>query len=303
MEFAAVAARLLFALAWLAGRLPLRTQQALGAALGRLAYRRNQREAKVARRNLELLSAGSAAEDIEQAVRTILEQTGKNALETLRIWTRPRAANLALVRAVHGLDLLEAARDAGKGVIVAAPHYGNWELLIEYLASRGPFSLVYRVPESRAGDAFLRLARGGENIRLVPAEANAMRPLFRALQAGEVVGITPDQQPKLGGGEFAPFFGLQALTLSLVPKLAQRSGAAVLFGYAERGHDGLFEVRFEAAEPAIAGADLVAATTAMNAGVEAIARRDLRQYQWTYKRFTLRPPGSGEPNPYPRDCK
>jgi KDO2-lipid IV(A) lauroyltransferase len=31
-------------------------------------------------------------------------------------------------------------------VILSAPHYGNWELLIEYLASREPFSLVYRVP-------------------------------------------------------------------------------------------------------------------------------------------------------------
>ncbi len=303
MDAAAFASRLLFAAAWLAGRLPLRTQQALGAAAGRLAYRRNTREAKVARRNLELLSAGSASADIEQAVRTILEQTGRNALETLRVWTRPRADNLALVHRVHGLEHLEAARAAGRGVIVAAPHYGNWELLIEFLAARGPFSLVYRVPESRAGDAFLRLARGGENIRLVPAEANAMRPLWKALQAGEVVGITPDQQPKLGGGEFAPFFGIEALTLSLIPKLAARSGAAVLFGFAERGPDGRFDVHFEPADPAVADPDLVRATAAMNAGVEAIARRDLRQYQWTYKRFTLRPPGSGEASPYPRDCR
>ena len=26
--------------------------------------------------------------------------------------------------------------------------------------------------------------------------------------------------------------------------------------------------------------------------------RDLRQYQWTYKRFSRRPKGSGERNPY-----
>lgn len=303
MSFADIAARLLFALAWLLGRLPYRWHQGLGVRLGRLAYRRNTREAKVARRNFELLSAGSDPGAIEQAVRTVLEHTGRNALETLRIWTRPRTDNLALVRDVHGRDRLEAARAAGRGVIVAAPHYGNWELLVEYLASLGPFSLVYRVPEKPAGDRFLRLARGGENIRLVPAEANAMRPLRKALQAGEVVGITPDQQPKLGGGEFAPFFGIEALTLSLIPKLAARSGAAVLFGFAERGAGGRFDVHFLPAEPAVADPDLRVAATAMNAGVEAIARRDLRQYQWTYKRFTLRPEGSGEANPYPRDCR
>ena len=130
----------------------------------------------------------------------------------------------------------------GRGLIIAAPHYGNWELLIEYLASRAPFTLVYRVPETRAGDVFLRRARGGANVQLVPAESNAMRPLWRALKAGEIVGITPDQQPKFGGGVFAPFFGKAALTLSLIPKLAERSGAPVLFAYAEPVPGG-FEIR------------------------------------------------------------
>ena len=36
------------------------------------------------------------------------------------------------------------------------------------------------------------------------------------------------------------------------------------------------------------------------AEVERITRRDPSQYQWTYKRYTLRPPGSGEINPYER---
>jgi KDO2-lipid IV(A) lauroyltransferase len=37
---------------------------------------------------------------------------------------------------------------------------------------------------------------------------------------------------------------------------------------------------------------------ALNEAVEHIARRDPAQYQWTYKRYTLRPAGSGEENPY-----
>ena len=294
--------RLMYAAAWCMGRLPLSWAQRIGDAFGALSHRLDTRECKVARRNLELLGHPADAGERDQALRRILRQTGRNALETLRIWTRPRADNLRLVRAVHGLDRLAAAEAAGRGVIIAAPHYGNWELLVEFMASRGPFALVYRTPESAAGDAFLRLARGGENIRLVPAEANAMRPLWKALQSGGVVGITPDQQPKLGGGEFAPFFGRQALTLSLIPRLAERSGAAVLFGFAERGADGRFEIHFEPAPAAIALPDLAEATAAMNAGVEAIARRDLWQYQWTYKRWTLRPPGSGETNPYHPDC-
>ncbi len=297
-----LSSRLMFAAAWCVGRLPLAWAQRLGDALGALSHRLDTRECKVARRNLELLGEPTDPAGRDHALRGILRQTGRNAFETLRIWTRPRAANLALVRGTHGLEHLAAAEAGGRGVIIAAPHYGNLELVVEFMAARGPFALVYRTPETAAGDAFLRLARGGENIRLVPAEASAMRPLWKALQAGGVVGITPDQQPKLGGGEFAPFFGRQALTLSLIPRLAERSGAAVLFAYAERRADGYFDLHFEPAPAAIASPDLGEATAAMNAAVEAIARRDPSQYQWTYKRWTLRPPGSGETNPYHPDC-
>lgn len=297
------ASRLLFAAAWCVGRLPLRVHQRLGDALSAFTLRRNAREARVARRNLELVPLAPAGTEPEAAVAGILRATGRNAFETLRIWTRPRADNLALVAGVVGEAHLAAARAAGRGVLVAAPHYGNLELVIEYMASLGPFALVYRVPDSRVGDGFLRLARGGENITLVPAEGNAMRPLWKALQAGGTVGITPDQQPKLGAGEFAPFFGRQALTLSLIPRLAERSGARVVFAYAERRDDGRFTLHFEPAPAALGGPDVAAATAAMNAAVEAIARRDFRQYQWTYKRFTLRPPGSGEIDPYGPECR
>ena len=301
MNFAALLGRLLYSLAWIPGHLPLAVQRWLGALAGRLAHASNRREARVARRNLELIAPEFTTAQRETRVGEILRATGRNALETLRVWTNSRTSNLKLIRGVHGGALLLSTLAHGRGLIIAAPHYGNWELLIEYLASCAPFSLVYRVPEKPAGDVFLRLARGGTNVQLVPAETNAMRPLWRALKAGEIVGITPDQQPKFGGGEFAPFFGKSALTLSLIPKLAERSGAPVLFAYAEPVPGG-FEIYFEEAPENIASADLLEATAVMNQRVEAIARRDLQQYQWTYKRYTLRPPGSGESNPYHPDC-
>ena len=117
------------------------------------------------------------------------------------------------------------------------------------------------------------------------------------LQKGETVGITPDQQPKQGGGEFVPLYGIPALTLSLIAKLAGRSGAPVLFSYCERNRDGSFDVIIEADEPALRDPDLLTAMTAMNNRVQTVAERDFRQYQWTYKRFSIRPDKS-EKNPY-----
>ena len=293
--------RLLFSLAWIPGQLPLALQRAIGHGVGRLVRAANLREARIAARNLELIAPTMPAPERDRLALDILRATGANAMETLRVWTRGRASNLALVRDVRGRERLDAALAQGRGAIVSAPHYGNWELMIEYLAVVAPFSLVYRVPEKRFGDVFLRLARRGHNVTLVPAESTAMRPLFRALQAGQLVGITPDQQPKLGAGEFAPFFGRQALTLTLIPKLAQRSGAPVVYAWAEPVAGG-FDIVFEDAPADIANPDLRIATTAMNAKVEEIARRHPDWYQWTYKRFSRRPKGSGEANPYYPDC-
>lgn len=286
----------LFFLATIVGRLPLSWQRMLGETFGAVSYRFNTREAKVARVNFQY-SGLASADETENLVKLAMRSAGRNLFETLRVWTRSRTENLHLIKNIHGMEFLQAAQKQGKGLIISAPHYGNWELLIEYMASIGTFALVYRVPEENWGDTFLRLARGGENVVLVPAEANAMRPLWKTLQAGGIVGITPDQQPKFGGGEFAPFFGKQALTLSLIPKLAERSHAPVIFAYTEATDDG-FDLFFEAAHAQIHDKDLALATAVMNAQVEAIAKRDLRQYQWTYKRYSRRPKGSGEKNPY-----
>ena len=125
------------------------------------------------------------------------------------------------------LDASDAAIASGRGVIVAAPHFGNWELLNQYLASRGPIAVVYRPPESAVGDEFLQLVRGVDNVRQVRAEGPAVRQLWKVLKDGGAVGILPDQQPKAGDGEFAPFFGTQALTMTLVSRLAERTGATI----------------------------------------------------------------------------
>jgi KDO2-lipid IV(A) lauroyltransferase len=176
MTGAWIASRLLFAAAWCAGRLPLRLQQRLGAAFGVAMRWVDGREAKVARRNIALAMPELDADAAAAQLRAVLRQTGRLAFETLRVWTRPRADNLALIASVHGEDRLREAIAAGRGVIVAAPHYGNLELIIEFMASRGPFALVYRTPEEAYGDEFLRLARGGDGITLVPAEASGVRP-------------------------------------------------------------------------------------------------------------------------------
>jgi len=296
-----LAARLLYATATLIGLLPWPWLRRAGDALAWLWMRSDARESRVARRNLDMAYPELSPDQRAQWHRAVLRTTARQALETLRLWTRSHAANLALIRRSEGIALFDAALAAGRGVIVVAPHYGNWELLNQWLAWRTPLAILYRPPESAIGEAFLRLVRAddGGRVTQIRAEGPGIRQLYRLLRDGGVVGILPDQQPKAGDGEFVPFFGIEALTMTLVGRLAERTGATVLFAYCERiGPDLEFALRIEAAPDDIAAADARIAVTALNAAVEGIARRDPAQYQWTYKRYTLRPPESGQGNPY-----
>ena len=305
-----LAARFLHALAAAFARLPWPWLRALADAIAAGWRWRDVGMGKVVRRNLELAYPELLPEQRAALHAGILRTTARQALETLRFWTRPPAANLALIRETQGVELFDAAIAAGRGLIVAAPHYGNWELLNQWLAWRTPLAILYAPPESTVGEAFLNRVRAAHGdagrVTQVRAEGPAIRQLFKLLKDGGVAGILPDQQPKEGDGEFAPFFGIPALTMTLLPRLAQRTGAAVLFGYCERigdsPHGPVFALRFEAAPDDIAAADPVVAVATLNAGVERVARRDPAQYQWTYKRYSIPPQGSPLGNPYWPGC-
>ncbi len=298
-----LAAALLYALAWTVARLPWPLLRGLADGVARLWVATDAREARVARRNLELIRPDLDAAARELLLREILRTTARQAFETLRLWTRPASRNLADIAEVHGEALFDAALADPRGLIVAAPHMGNWELLNQWLAMKTPLAILYRAPESAIGEAFLRRVRAnaGGDVEQVRAEAAGVRTLLKRLQKGGVIGILPDQQPKAGEGEFAPFFGKPALTMTLLGRLAARSDARVLFAWCERlpgTSPPRFALHVQAAPESVGAADPAHAVAALNAGIEAIARRDFAQYQWTYKRYTLRPPGSGEANPY-----
>lgn len=297
------AAALLYALAWTVARLPWPVLRALADGVARLWRALDAREARVARRNLALVRPELTPAAREALLADILRTTARQAFETLRLWTRPAARNLADITEIHGEALFDAALRDPRGLIVAAPHMGNWELLNQWLASRTPLAILYRPPESAIGEAFLRRVRAnaGGQVEQVRAEAAGVRTLLKRLQQGGVLGILPDQQPKAGEGEFAPFFGKQALTMTLLGRLAHRGHAQVLLCWCQRlpgSSPPRFALHIEPAPDGVADADPQRAVAALNAGIEQVAARDFTQYQWTYKRYTLRPPASGEESPY-----
>ena len=276
---------LFYALLRAIGLLPLSVVHALGAALGHVMWITGGRSRRIAERNLSLVITQDGAKRRQVARASVIE-TGKAIAEIAAIWGRPPERALALIREVRGADVYQAALARGKGLIVAAPHLGCWELLNYWVATQGPLSIVYRPPRQAALEPLLIKVRGHLPVEQVRAAGAGVRALYRRLEAGGTVGILPDQRPKQGEGVMAPFFGVPALTMVLLSRLARSTGATVVFAFAERLPRGAgYRIHVREAPPHIDDADLDVACAALNRGVEQCVELAFEQYQWTYKRF------------------
>lgn len=171
------------------------------------------------------------------------------------------------------------------------PHLGNWEAMGPFLAAKGRFVALYQPPEEEGLEKLLIKARERTGMTAVPTTQRGIVRLFKELEKGAITAILPDQQPgRNAGGVFAPFFGIGALTGTLLPKILQKTGASVVSGVALRTSKG-FELRFLKADPDLYNPDETVSATALNREVERCVRLAPEQYVWEYKRFRRRPEG------------
>jgi KDO2-lipid IV(A) lauroyltransferase len=289
---------LVYFLLRLIGQLPLRALHSIGGGLGRLVLKGNNRTVQNTAVNLRIVRP--ELDDAAQSalLREVMIESSKSVVELAKIWGGGAERALELIREVRGEALLDAALATGKGVIIAAPHLGCWELLNYWLCRKTPMAILYRPPRVTAVEGLLRKVRGALAPEQVRADGAGVRTLYKRLAAGRTVGILPDQKPRAGEGEFAPFFGRDALTMVLLPRLAARTGATVLFAFAERLTNGAgYRVQLLPAPGTITDANLAVACAALNRGVQNCVELAFAQYQWQYKRYSA----DDRPSPYDKE--
>lgn len=281
----------------LVAALPNRLAQGLGSLIGRLLYYFSRREKGVASVNIALCFPELSAEQQQQLVKKTLIENSKTLLEIPRIFKRGGDYALSLVTSTTGIERYHQAVMDGKGIILIAPHLGNWELVVHYLNQFSPMTAMFAPPKQAFLNDIMRAGRQSSGATLVPADSSGVRAQLKHLKQGGVVGILPDQNPKHGhAGVFAPFMGNDAYTMLLINSLAQRTQATILMSFAERLADGSgYRLHILPAPEGIGDKDTLIAATALNQGVEQCLRLAPAQYQWTYKRFKHQPDGQTSP--------
>ncbi|MDI5891654.1 lysophospholipid acyltransferase family protein [Halomonas rhizosphaerae] len=272
----------------LAGR-RLATLWRLARLIGPLVERLSRRERRVTRANLAEVYPSRSPAERQQLARQSLTHSTATMLELGLAWMGDPERVEASILEVHGRELLDEARAEGRGVIVLAPHFGNWEVLNFWLSGHFPFTAMYEPPKLAPLDPVIRQGRERRGARLVPTNPRGVAALLKALKRTEAVGILPDQVPSWGSGVFAPFYGRPAYTATLLPKLVARTEARVVTGVALRLPGKGFALHFLAADARVYDPDEVTSATGVNASVEAAIALDPAQYQWEYKRYRKTP--------------
>ncbi|MBV2124098.1 MAG: lysophospholipid acyltransferase family protein [Candidatus Thiodiazotropha sp. (ex Ctena orbiculata)] len=277
------------------GYLPLNWLHRIGHLLGRFYIWLPNREKRSTEVNLRLCFPEKSDRELGQLRDRSIRQMGATLMEMAAIWFTPTERVLGMIKQVSGSEQL--VREEGQGLVVLLPHLGCWEIIGLELPTHEQVTSLYRPPRNRAYETLVRQARERSGAKLVPTDTSGVKQIYQTLLGGGVTCILPDQQPRSDkGAVFAPFFGVPALTMLLTNRLVRKTGAKVVFAYAERLSAGAgYHIHYLPADERIREADPVMAASALNQGIESIIRELPSQYQWSYKRFQIQPDGKQSP--------
>jgi KDO2-lipid IV(A) lauroyltransferase len=195
----------------------------------------------------------------------------------------------------EGFEHYERAKAQGKGVLFATAHLGNWELsAYAHALLTEPMNVVVRPLDNPLIDRLVESRRALSGNQLL-SKRDFARSILQALRANQPVGVLVDQNSAPENAAFLPFFGKLASTNLSFARIAARSGAAVIPGFALWNEtERRYVLRFY---PAVEMTDdAVEDTRRIQAAMETAIREYPDQWLWIHRRWKTRPPG--EPGIY-----
>ncbi|WP_299963127.1 lysophospholipid acyltransferase family protein [uncultured Roseobacter sp.] len=231
--------------------------------------------------NLTLIFPQMAEAEKARLARAVPDQIGRTLAELFSPKDLVKVAARTPVRGA-GIEAVDAARAAGRPIIIVSGHFGNYDIARSILIQRGHrVGGLYRSMNYRGFNDFYvsRISQVGTPLFL--RGRRGMGEMLKFLKAGNAIALLIDQHMKSG----APltFFGQTAYTALSAAELALRYDALLVPCYGVRQPDGLsFEVVIEAPVPHTTPEEM---TQALNDSLEAQVRAHMDQWLWVHRRW------------------
>ena len=284
----------------IAANLPLRFSWKLADFLGRVWFNLDRKHRQIALSNLRIARGEELSENERRTIaRRNFIHLAQVLLE-LPYLRKLTPDDLDGYVAFHGVEHFERALKKGRGVLLLASHFGNWELMALAFSMRyRPVHVVVRPLDNPFLDTLITKIRTRGGNQLIPKKGSVQK-MLRLLKAGEAVALLLDQNPAWYEGVFVPFFNEIACTNKALSTIALRTGAPVLSVFNVRQPDGSYGVFFKPEIVlSISGdttRDVEENTAKFNKIIETYVRRYPEQWFWVHQRWKTRPY-----KPWPRE--
>ncbi len=222
-----------YVLCWaLVCRVPESWARAVFQFAGDTAWRRQGRGVQRLEANLRrVIGPQATGKQLRALSRAGMRSYARYWMEVFRLPAISQQRIMAGVRSTGGEKAAFAHLAAGRGVVFALPHMGNWETAGAWIILAGgrPFTTVAErlKPES----VYLRFLAFRESLgfEVLPATGGNSRfgILAQRLRAGGMVCLPADRDVT-GGGIDVDFFGEKARMMAGPAALAVQTGAALL---------------------------------------------------------------------------
>jgi len=227
--------------------LPSAPRYALAGAGGSLWYLLSPAQRRSAVGNYAaVLGLDREHPDAARVARRAFANYGRMLADFVLIGSLGREELVARVT-VDGREHLDTALAAGRGVLMAVPHMGSWDMGGSYAGALGYriAAVAERFPGSL--DQAVVETREALGLRVIPLGRAAVRAIAEELAANGVVALLCDLPQ--GPGVEVEFFGHTAVVPSGPGAFAVRTGAAVLPATIWRSGAGHYHVHIEPALP------------------------------------------------------
>ena len=270
---------------------PDRLAEAAGAALGRFGYWPLRIRRRQAEENVRLAFPERDEAWVQRVVRASYEHLGREAVVILRLPAKSPEEILARTRVI-GLERAAAHLEGGRGIVVCAGHFGNWEMGAAMIPPRGyPVDAIVTRQQNPLFDGYIVRTRKRLGIGII-RRGGATEAATRAIREGRPVAFAADQNANRSE-LFVPFFGRLASTHRGAALIAVRTGAPMFLALPTRQPDGSYVMRLDEVPFEREGEleDVVwRGTAAFTARLEAAIRELPEQYLWQHRRWKTRPP-------------
>jgi len=283
---------------WLFKTLPYPVIKAISGGLLATVYFVLRRMRKVAMNTLEIAFGKEKSQaELKKICKDCFYNAGHGVIELGVFMARPSLIKETFSFEGNSRENLDAAFKEGHGVIGISAHFGNFPLMLLYLAQMGyPINAIIRPSRDEIIEKDFEAARsrlGLKTVHSYPREACVAQSL-KVLRDKELLVVLMDQNTGSKSGVYVDFFGQKAGTATGPIIFAMRTGAPLLPIFTLRNgksdrHTLVIEKHFYLEQKATDEETIQYNVQKLTNIIEGYIRKYPPEWGWMHRRWKSRP--------------